>query len=110
MYNGYGMSVEDLFCLLVRANGLPAPEREYRFHQRRWRFDFAWPAERVAVEIEGAVYTRGRHTRGAGFSADCVKYNEAAAAGWCVLRFPTDVVARDPRGCMALVKRALKEE
>jgi very-short-patch-repair endonuclease len=59
--------------------------REYAFHPtRRWRFDFASPLLKVAVEIEG----RGRHQTVAGVRADCEKYNSAAALGWRVFRFP----------------------
>lgn len=66
---------------------LPAAVTEYRFHQtRKWRFDVAWPSERVAVEIEGGAYVAGRHSRGAGFEADIEKYAEAACLGWTVLR------------------------
>ena len=80
--------LEETFAFQVQAAGLPEPEREYRFHPvRRWRMDFAWPQQMVAVEVEGAVYTRGRHTRGRGFTADCEKYAEAALLGWTVLRF-----------------------
>lgn len=61
------------------------PEREYRFlTTRRWRFDFAWPTLRIAVEIEG----RGRHQTVVGFRNDCEKYNAALRLGWRVLRFP----------------------
>lgn len=67
---------------------IPIPCREYRFAvPRRWRFDFAWPESKLAVEIEGAVFANGRHTRGSGFTADCEKYNAAAMKGWKVLRF-----------------------
>jgi hypothetical protein len=38
------------------------------------------------IEIEGAVWTGGRHTRGAGYIKDCEKYNEAAFNGWAVIR------------------------
>ena len=80
--------LEETFAFQVQAAGLPEPEREYRFHPvRRWSMDFAWPQQMVAVEVEGAVYTRGRHTRGRGFTADCEKYAEAALLGWTVLRF-----------------------
>ena len=67
---------------------IPIPCREYRFHKtRRWLFDFAWPDAKLAVEVEGAVFVRGRHTRGSGFTQDCEKYNTAVLMGWRVLRF-----------------------
>lgn len=72
---------------------LPEPEREYRFDEdRRWRFDFAWPADYVAAEVEGGTHSGGRHTRGKGFAADCEKYNAATLAGWRVYRFATEQV------------------
>jgi hypothetical protein len=52
-----------------------------------WRFDFAIPNRRIAAEVEGGAFTGGRHTRGAGFTADCRKYNRATLEGWRVLRF-----------------------
>lgn len=75
------------FVVLCRAVGLPEPEPEYRFHPtRKWRFDWAFVSAQIAVEQEGAVWTGGRHTRGAGFLKDLEKYNTAAALGWRVLR------------------------
>lgn len=71
----------------IRAYKLPAPTREFRFDPvRRWRFDFSWPEKKVALEIEGGVWTGGRHTRGKGFISDCEKYNAATLAGWRVFR------------------------
>lgn len=78
------------FC---RASGLPEPVTEYRFHKtRRWRLDLAWPDKLIAVEIHGGVWTRGRHTRGAGFSKDCEKMSNAAILGWRVLACTTQQV------------------
>lgn len=72
---------------LIADSELPLPCREFKFHEtRRWRFDFAWPEFLVAVEVEGGVWTGGRHTRGVGFEGDCEKYAEALTAGWKVLR------------------------
>ena len=70
------------------AMSTPRPTREHKFHPvRRWRFDFAWPELKIAVEVEGGVWAGGRHTRGSGFSADAEKYNCAARMGWLVLRY-----------------------
>lgn len=70
-----------------RAYDLPAPVAEHRFHpERRWRFDSAWLEWKVAMEIDGGVWTGGRHTRGRGFTSDMEKLNEAAIEGWLVVR------------------------
>ena len=79
---------ERLFRQRLREAGLPEPVAEYRFHTRRWRFDYAWIAQRVALEVEGGAWVRGRHTRAKGFLADCEKYATATALGWRVLRVP----------------------
>jgi very-short-patch-repair endonuclease len=72
------------------ALGLPCPHPEYRFHeQRKFRFDWAWPDRKVALEEDGGVWTRGRHTRGAGFLRDMEKLNLAVELGWRVLRYQT---------------------
>jgi very-short-patch-repair endonuclease len=69
------------------------PEREYVFHpKRRWRFDFAFPDRKLAVEVEGGM--GGRHQRRAGFEGDAYKYNDAAKLGWFVLRYTTAMVTR----------------
>jgi very-short-patch-repair endonuclease len=71
-----------------------APISEYRFHAtRKWRFDYAWPEQKVALEIEGGVWTGGRHVRPKGYLRDIEKYNAAAVAGWRILRCtPTGVL------------------
>jgi hypothetical protein len=87
---------------------LPAVVSQLQFAKclkRRWRFDWAFPAFMLAVEIEGlAVAPRcrrchpkelvvlGRHASITGFKSDMDKYNTAALLGWCVIRFePKDV-------------------
>jgi len=102
--------LEGLFKILLQSNRLDGFVQEYRFHPtRRWRFDFAFPKQKVAVEVEGGAYTRGRHTRGSGFTADCEKYSHAAAMGWKVLRFTGEQITRKPRDCMGLVRMALND-
>ena len=81
---------EEAFVLDCKIKHL-TPEREFMFHPRRkWRFDFAWPDKKIAVEIEGGV--NGRHQRIGGFTSDCFKYNAAALLGWRVFRFTTAMV------------------
>ena len=86
-------NLEDLLYSHIRLIGLPPPAREYRFHpSRRWRFDFAWPIYKVAVEVDGGIYSRGRHVRGSGFERDAEKRNAAVIAGWRVLHFTPRMV------------------
>ena len=89
MFSKVGSTAEETFAFQLRCcGGVDGLEREYRFHpKRRWRFDFAWPEFKVAVEVEGVVWGgSGRHQRAAGYAADCEKYNEALLLGWRVLR------------------------
>lgn len=73
----------------IAGAGLPAPRTELVFARPRlWRLDLAWPDRMLAAEVDGGVWSGGRHTRGAGFIEDCVKLNRALLLGWRVLRFP----------------------
>lgn len=93
--------------LLIEAQaaeaGWPKPEREVRFATpRRWRADYFWeqgvkysfddlgprkdPAGPVVLEIEGGIWTKGRHTRGKGYLADMEKYNTMTAMGIRLIR------------------------
>jgi len=76
---------------IFKSSGIPVPVLEHRFHPtRKWRFDYAWPDHHVALEVEGAIWRRGRHTRGSGFVKDMEKYNAAAILGWRVIRCTPD--------------------
>jgi hypothetical protein len=58
---------------------------------RKFRFDIAIPALKVAIEYEGIMTIKGgtksRHTTNVGYSTDCEKYNLATVEGWRVLRY-----------------------
>lgn len=71
----------------LEAAGLPAFYTQVQLIPgRKFRFDFAWcPELKVAVELQGGIHTRGRHTRGKGYEADAVKSAMAQALGWMVL-------------------------
>ena len=92
-----------LFC---RALKLAEPEAEYRFHPvRKWRFDYAWPAQKLALEVQGAIFINGRHTRGAALLKEHEKLNTAAALGWRVLFVTPKQVANGE--AMQFVEQAL---
>ena len=89
---------------------MPVPLTEYRFCKRRWRLDFAWPKQKVAVECEGGIWQQGRHTRGKGFEDDCMKYNRATADGWRVFRCTAGMLERDPAAFVEMVLEAIEED
>lgn len=102
--------LEETLFLQLRAESLiDGLKREHRFHPtRRWRMDFAWPKQMLAVEVEGGVWGYGRHNRPRGFIKDTEKYNQAALKGWTVLRFTGSAI----RSGQALkkIKKALAKQ
>ncbi|TMS48231.1 DUF559 domain-containing protein [Acinetobacter lwoffii] len=68
-------------------------EQEFEFHpKRKWRADFHLVGKKILVEVEGAIWSGGRHTRGKGYIGDMEKYNAATMMGFQVIRFSTDQV------------------
>jgi len=73
--------------------GILEIEREFVFHPtRKWRFDFALPQIKLAIEYEGGVFVGGGHTRGLIYGQNCEKYNQAQLMGWIVLRFTAPMI------------------
>lgn len=79
---------------LLQARGY-AVELEYPFAKalgRRWRFDLAIPMAKLALEVDGGLWTGGRHARGSGIVKQHEKENAAAAMGWRICKCqPRDV-------------------
>lgn len=83
---------EETFALQLRALKLYCV-RQYKFCDgREWRFDFADPPSRVVLDVQGGVWTRGAHARGAGITNDCEKYSTATVLGYRVLLATTQQV------------------
>ncbi len=114
-------NLEDAFALQLHAVGLPEPEREYQaIPERRYRWDFAFVAARLLVEIDGGVWSakkaracplcgnrqQGAHGTGQGIERDAEKANLAAAHGWYVMR-GTPRMVEDGR-LLAMVEMFLK--
>ncbi len=63
-------------------------ETEYKFlPDRKFRFDIAIIQLKVAIEYEGLMSKKSRHTTVTGYTRDATKYNLAQAAGWRVFRY-----------------------
>jgi very-short-patch-repair endonuclease len=79
---------------------------EFRFHPSRdWRFDFAFPEHKLAVEIDGGQWQThgGRHSR----DSDREKLNQAAVLGWRVMHYSGSMLD-DPERVVAEIMHALE--
>lgn len=114
---GMRSKLEQEFALRFHqlGSGLPAYTEQYRFCDRRYRFDYAWPERKIAVEMDGGNYmvrwskklrrwvAVGKHTK----SADYEKLNEALLLGWQVLRFTGEMLRKDPMKCINDLRKVL---
>lgn len=83
--------ITDIFTVICKTDLKVECVKEYKFHpKRRWRFDYAIPDHMIALEVEGGVWTGGRHIRAQGFLGDMEKYNTATLMGWRVFRTTPD--------------------
>ncbi len=83
---------ESLLSLQLKALKI-AFEREFKFCQdRKWRADFHLVDKMILIEVEGGIWSQGRHTRGKGYQEDMVKYNSAQVLGYSVYRYSTEQV------------------
>jgi very-short-patch-repair endonuclease len=110
----------DIFAAqLVQAGVRDQFTPEYQFHPtRKWRIDWAVVPMRLAVELNGGIFSRpvycnhcgspvtrtlangsvvairegGRHNGSGGYMKDLEKINSLCCAGWRVLQFTSDAV------------------
>lgn len=85
----------DVFTTICKSDLRVECVKEFKFHPvRKWRFDYAIPEHKIALEVEGGVWTGGRHTSSVGFMKDMEKYNTATLMGWRVFRTTPDELYR----------------
>lgn len=89
------VKITDVFTTICKTDLRVECVKEYKFHPvRKWRFDYAIPEHKIALEVEGGVWTGGRHTSSVGFIKDMEKYNTATLMGWRVFRTTPDELYR----------------
>ena len=95
-------------ALVQHGADLPIAVAEYHFFApwRRWRFDYAFVDQLVAVELDGMAWQAGGGHHNT--DADREKQNSAASIGWRVLHFTSKALREDGSACVALLRRALE--
>jgi len=84
---------QSLLLIIRSIFGESLVETEFKFHPvRRWRFDYAIPEIKLAVEYQGHAGFVGKfgasgHSSIKGITNDCEKFNQAVGLGWRVLAF-----------------------
>lgn len=72
--------------ILQEYNLIYTAEKKFK-HSRNYRLDFAIESEKIAIEYEGIISDKSRHTTIKGYSNDTEKYNAATSKGWKVFRY-----------------------
>lgn len=99
----------DFFTILCRSDLKVECIKEHKFHPtRKWRFDYAIPEHKIAIEVEGGVWTGGRHTSPKGFLNDMEKYNTATVMGWRVLRTIPDELCSN--ATLNMIRETMRNE
>ncbi|MBD0822623.1 hypothetical protein ICJ85_01195 [Aestuariibaculum marinum] len=98
--------MKTILWLLKRDNFISEVVEELKFsEERKFRFDWAIPDLKIAIEYEGLFSGKSRHTTKSGFSRDTEKYNLAAIEGWIVLRYTAKTYKNLNRDLKKLLKK-----
>ncbi|MCZ8144883.1 hypothetical protein [Flavobacterium sp.] len=79
--------LELILMALEKSKAIPKYHKEFQFSDRKFRFDYAFPEFKLAIEYEGLVSEKSGHTTLKGYTKDCSKYNLATLMGWKILRY-----------------------
>ena len=80
--------------LYRQLGGVGEWEYNYRFLPgRRYELDYALPAIRVGIEVNGGQWVKSGHSSGRGLHRDADKQNRAIEAGGCIFWLTTDMLS-----------------
>ena len=100
--------LETRFLRLLRAANVPLPIAQFEIRSGRRvlaRADFAYVAERVAIELDGYVYHRGRKR----FDAGHLRDQDIIDAGWFPIHFTDKQVSGAPDRVVGTVRKVLRQ-
>ena len=101
-----GSILESLCRLVLEDAGLRPFETQHVVGDDRdpiGRVDFAWPEQRLVVEVDGFAF----HSDRVAYRSDRRRGNALVLAGWRVLRFTWEDVVGAPQVMVAVVRHAL---
>ena len=99
---------EHYWKMLAPADFVPVSEYNFdRVIGRKHCFDVAFPQYRIGVEVDGGTWLKngGRHNS----ESDMEKRNIAASLRWLVFHFTPQMINKDPKACVDMVLRAIKD-
>lgn len=106
--------LEDAFYLhwQLMFPDLPMPVRQHPIlnpkTNRHWKLDFAWPQEKLAVELQGGSFIRGGHNTAKGQHSDYERHNTLTKMGWRTLFFNT-IGCKDMAAAVEFVAEVLTD-
>lgn len=88
---------EDLLAFHLQSAGLGSLfQREHVIVElgRKWRFDFCDPVNKICIEVQGGIWSKGKtgHSSGSGINKDHDKYNSAQFHGYRVFQVTSDTI------------------
>ena len=99
-------TIHAILDMLKLTNQIKDYVTEHQFDEvRKFRFDWAIPSLMIAIEFEGIMSEKSRHTTKTGYSKDTEKYNLAAISGWIVLRYTVLTYGNLERDLLKLIKK-----
>jgi very-short-patch-repair endonuclease len=101
-----GSPLELEFERFCRARGLPRPVRQFPIYDGDHfvaRVDFAYPTERVIIEVESFEW----HTRRRKWDSDVDRFNTFRALDWEPLRVTSTKMREEPGALACLIRSAL---
>ena len=102
-YDPGGSDLETRVLRLLLARGLPLPVQQYRVRigGRTMKIDLAYPARRLAIELDGWEFHRTRTA----FDDDRARANLLVASGWTLVRFTSRSTDDEIVGCLGAFGR-----